>query len=445
MGESSRGGPDGDRTESRTDGADAKSRRPKTESQPNRSRWPDGSRLARLGDRLGVDALGWLSWRRRWVGGTRPWRVSAAAFPREGSPTEKAQFLAQYAVLAPSSHNTQPWLFNVADGEIRLFADLHRWLRVADPRKRELYVSLGAALENLLLAADHFGVDHEVRYLPGSDATHVATVRLSGNDDESEETSENDGSDGSDERDGSDGSDAPLEDSRRSGGRDSLRPEESEGSRLFEAIPRRRTDRREYQRRPIPREDLRALREIVTEDDVALQFVVEPDELNEIATLAARADRRLFADPAYREELARWLNRGAFGHSWPKAKIGGFAVRHLNVGRLRARSDAKLLRAAPVVGVVRTRSDVGTVEARDDRATQIRAGQAFQRASLLATALDVRTHSMSALLEVPALRRELTDLLGRPDWTPQHLFRLGYAEGISAPSPRRSVNAVLVD
>lgn len=365
----------------------------------------DGTRLARLGDRLGIDALGRLSWRRRWVGERRPWRTSASSYPEDGSLAEKGQFLVRYAVLAPSSHDTQPWRFNVSEDEIRLFADLNRWLTVADPDKRELYLSLGAALENVVVAANYFGLDAEVRYLPGSDTNHAATVQLS---------------DGHGEL-----------------GRAENRATEPRDDRLFEAIPGRRTVRGPYQKRAIPREDLQTLRDVVTESDVTLQFVVDPVKLDEIATLTSRADRRLFADPAYRRELARWMGRGAFGHSWPKAKVLAFAVRHTNVGRQQARSDARLLRNAPVVAVLRTESD--------DRRAQLRAGQAYQRVCLLATTLDVRTHPISALLEVPTFRRELTGLLGSSDWPPQHLFRLGYAERTPAPSPRRPANAVLVD
>lgn len=370
-----------------------------------------------VAERLGLDALSPYSWRRRWVGGKRPWRVSASVFPEDGTQAEQSQFLVRYAVLAPSSHNTQPWLFNVNDGEIRLFADLERWLTVADPDKRELYVSLGAALENLLIAAEHFGLGYEVEYLPGSDTAHAATVRLSG-----DRTERSRGGKRSGEGEYSERSDEASE---------------YRDSRLFEAIPRRRTNRDRYQERPVPREDLRALREACVEDDVRLQFVADPAELDTIEDLAARADRRQFADPAYRRELGRWIGRGAFGDSWPEAKVGKFLVTYLNIGRQQARKDSQLLRNTPLVAVLRTKSD--------GRRGQIRAGQVFQRVSLLATVLDVQTHPMSALLEVPSLRRELTGLLGRPEWSPQHLFRLGYASGVSEPSPRRPAEAVLID
>jgi nitroreductase len=48
---------------------------------------------------------------------------------------------------------------------------------VADADQRELYISLGSALENLLLAAEHFGYSCRVTYLSG-EKDLVATVNL---------------------------------------------------------------------------------------------------------------------------------------------------------------------------------------------------------------------------------------------------------------------------
>jgi nitroreductase len=324
-------------------------------------------------------------------------------------------------VLAPSSHNTQPWLFEVSDGEIRLFADRERWLTVADFDRRELYLSLGAAVENLLVAADHYGLATDVRYLPGADSAHAATVELS-----------------------EDSNGADAEDTDRVDAEDSNEVDETSEAveryadpRLFDAIPRRRTNRGRYRDRPIPLADLQSLQDVVVEDDVSLQFAADPETLAAVANLTARADRRLFADPAYRRELARWIGRGAFGDSGLGATVGKYLVSALNVGPRQARKDAGLLRAGPLVAVVRT--------ADDGRRTQIRAGQVFERVSLLATALGIDVHPMSAPLEVPSLRRELAERLGSPEWSVQHLFRLGYAEESAERSPRRPVEAVLVE
>ncbi|MBU4293649.1 MAG: hypothetical protein KJ770_06330 [Actinobacteria bacterium] len=90
-----------------------------------------------------------------------PWQINERDFPREGSPIEKLKFLLRYAILAPSSHNSQPWKFHIRDREIDIFTDKDRWLKVADAGQRELYISVGCALENLLIAVEHFGYAHQ--------------------------------------------------------------------------------------------------------------------------------------------------------------------------------------------------------------------------------------------------------------------------------------------
>lgn len=101
-------------------------------------------------------------------------------FPREGTPVEQFGFLMRYAVIAPSSHNTQPWKFAVKPDRVDVYIDESRWLRVADRNRRELYVSIGCALENLLVAAEQFGFDHRVTYFPAAgDENPAVTVELS--------------------------------------------------------------------------------------------------------------------------------------------------------------------------------------------------------------------------------------------------------------------------
>lgn len=55
----------------------------------------------------------------------------------------------EYASLAPSSHNAQPWTVRVGDGELRVGSDQSRWLPGVDPPNRGLALSVGAFLKNL--------------------------------------------------------------------------------------------------------------------------------------------------------------------------------------------------------------------------------------------------------------------------------------------------------
>jgi len=54
---------------------------------------------------------------------SNPWNVVEADFPATGSPGEQLHFLLNYAVLAPSRHNAQPWLFHVQGNTVELYAD----------------------------------------------------------------------------------------------------------------------------------------------------------------------------------------------------------------------------------------------------------------------------------------------------------------------------------
>src|SRR5215471_20060909 len=179
-----------------------------------------------------------------------PWQVVEQNFPENREAAEKLKFLLRYAILAPSSHNTQPWKFAVSRDEIRVRLNLDRWLRAADPDRRDLYISLGCAIENLLVAAEHFGYSHEVEYLPElTDGRLVAAIKL--------------------RQDGAPGS------SRR---------------RLFGSIAERHTNHGEYQTRPISDHDLQQIQACSLEQGVSLYLTSEPGLKLGIDKLANRAD-----------------------------------------------------------------------------------------------------------------------------------------------------------
>lgn len=94
-------------------------------------------------------------------------------------PRETIRSIVRLAVLAPSSHNTQPWRFRVLEDRIDLLADRTRALPVNDPFDRELVISCGAALLTLRAAATSAGVGAQVTVLPdATDIDWLARVEL---------------------------------------------------------------------------------------------------------------------------------------------------------------------------------------------------------------------------------------------------------------------------
>lgn len=107
------------------------------------------------------------------------WNVSAKDFPADASPAERWRFFLRYAILAPSSHNSQPWLFRLDKTRLELYADRTRACRVVDPDDRELIMSCGAALFHLRSALAHFGYLGPVEILPErEDSDLIARLTL---------------------------------------------------------------------------------------------------------------------------------------------------------------------------------------------------------------------------------------------------------------------------
>ncbi len=88
--------------------------------------------------------------------------------PLEGFATVETflRHLIGWAVLAPSTHNTQPWKFMVEPHNSSVFfcLDPHWILPASDKEGRQAMISMGCALQNFLRAADYYGVPCEVTY-----------------------------------------------------------------------------------------------------------------------------------------------------------------------------------------------------------------------------------------------------------------------------------------
>ena len=70
------------------------------------------------------------------------------------------------ASLAPSGHNTQPWTVKIIEpNHWMIGSEKKRWLPVVDPENRELLLSLGAFIENLVLAAGTFGYSVDIKII----------------------------------------------------------------------------------------------------------------------------------------------------------------------------------------------------------------------------------------------------------------------------------------
>lgn len=84
------------------------------------------------------------------------------------------------ASLAPSGHNTQPWLIKYIEPYHWIISnDKTRWLPAVDPTQRETILSIGAFMQNLEYAASNAGYSCEFKVLASTNQDeNIVEVRL---------------------------------------------------------------------------------------------------------------------------------------------------------------------------------------------------------------------------------------------------------------------------
>jgi len=337
-----------------------------------------------------------------------PYVEAIGEFPITGTPAEQLRAAVKYAVLAPSSHNTQPWLFRVSDDHVDLYADRSRGLPVVDPDDRELVISCGAALFQLRLALRHFGLAESAEVCPDPTSPDLlARVTVGG----------------------------PREPT-------------DEDHALFHAVERRHTTRTAFADRAIPRDLLALLGSAASAEGAWLRVVLGYVERNALADLIARGDRAQMADKHFRRELAAWMrtNRSHSGDGMPGFALGfgevmgaagPLVVRTFDIGMGQAARDRDLALGSPVLAVLGTAAD-GTHH-------WMAGGQALARVLLRAAVDGVAASFLNQPIELPAERQKVQTIVGGPGY-PQLVLRLGYGpETAMRATPRRPLADVMLE
>jgi hypothetical protein len=333
-----------------------------------------------------------------------PWQIAEGNFPSLGTNEEKLRFLVGYAVLAPSGNNAQPWLFRITDDKLDLFIDRTRSLPVVDPNRRELVMSCGAALFNLRVACEHFGLASSVATFPDpNDRDLVARLWL--------------------DRQGS---------------------SETLDASLFSAISTRHTNRLPFEDQSVSDSVAHSLEEAAASEGVWVESVAG-EARSALADLVAKGDRRQRSDKEFRRELASWLypsrratSEGIPGYAFGFGDLTSLAVpaaaRRFGFGIAQAKKDRRLAMQAPMLVVLGTSGD----GYRD----WLTAGQGLEHLLLRAASLHVSASFLNQPIQVPDLREAVRSLLGARGF-PQLILRLGYGPEVNV-TPRREIAKTLL-
>ena len=317
-------------------------------------------------------------------------------------PSELQRELVRYATLAPSSHNTQCWKFNLGDGHISILPDASRRCPAVDPDDHHLYVSLGCATENLVQAAQARGLHGDVSFDTQSDAVHVALGAAS-----------------------------------------------LSHSPLFEAIPRRQCTRAEYDGNAVSAGDLKMLEQAGNGNSVHVLLFTARERLEQILEYVTRGNSAQMADAAFVAELKTWIRfnaaeavatgdglfSAASGNPTAPRWLGSLLMSLFFTVQGKNDKYAKQVRSSSGIAVFASGAS--------NKAQWVEVGRCYQRFALQATALGMRNAMLNQPVEVAALRPQFASYLGLGAGRPDLVVRFGY--GPETPrSLRRAVDAVLI-
>jgi hypothetical protein len=303
--------------------------------------------------------------------------------------------------LAANGHNTQPWRFAIKENAIEIHPDYTRRLPVVDPDDRELWISLGCALENLIVAARAAGYAPEVTYPDVADFIHV---RLT--------------------------ADTP------------------QTNPLFDAIPLRQNTRSEYDGQFIKSDDLDQAQALPLEPGVLLRFITSQTDLETVLEYVNQGNLSQYTDKSFRDELIYWLR---FNKKEALASLDGLYSRcsgnpevprwlgQIFIAGIKSQQqadlDAKKLRSSP--GAIVFASDS------ENKTAWVRTGQVYERMALKMTSLNIKSAFLNQPIEVADIRGQFQSAIGIGKALPQLLVRFGYADPMPR-SLRRPVERALL-
>lgn len=311
---------------------------------------------------------------------------------------EQIKSLLNYAVMAPSSHNTQPWRFDISGGAIYMFADRTRALPANDPGDRELTISCGCALMNLRVAAAHEGIGVTFDITPNSGEDDLLAVIALKKEDSSS----------------------------------------ADDAGLIASVVGRRTYRKRFASRDVPITILDSLSAVASEEGSWLEIIDAEENRQKTAELVSEGDSIQWSNPSWRSELAAWMHprRRGDGLTVPGivVPVARVVVRTFDMGNGVGAKDKQLADESPVLAVLGTSGD--------NVAAWLAAGQALEKILLSAHAQGLQASYLNQPIQVASLRPKLQDLLSQAGF-PQILLRLGFPKDEIGAAPRRRLDEVI--
>lgn len=307
------------------------------------------------------------------------------------------------AVRAPSGHNTQPWQFKLTENEIEIIPNLTKTLPAVDPNRRELFISLGCATENLCIAASTLG------YTTDMQIEENGSIRIA------------------------------------------LHKQAVQADPLFKQINIRQTDRNVYEYKAVDQKVLQECLQTVPRQESVKFYAWEKGsaEFDTLRQYVMKGNLIQMADSGFKDELKSWMR---YNKKDSESSMDGLAYNVFGAPNL-PRFISKPVMSSFLNSRKQNNDDSKKIASsshfvlitslHDQKQDWILVGRCLERFLLKTTEEGIANAYMNQPCEVEALRNELKTALPIDGRIPQMLLRIGYAKK-AAYSKRKNIEAVLV-
>lgn len=234
-----------------------------------------------------------------------------------GTIEDQIQQVVDYAVRAPSTHNSQPWKFSIENNKLSVLVDESVKMPYSDPEERYKYISLGYLVHHIQTTAEYFNVLGSVDFSP--EERVVATFTFN----------------------------------------EYTGAKNSEQQNLFKAIEKRQNLRGPFKQENLSQEIMDLIQGLNTNtpEKVELVFSNKKEQVQKIGELTAESMRRVYKNPLFRKEMSHWIKpnnskekTGIHGYSLNQKLFSSILLPHIirmfDVGPLLAKLNYKAITSA---------------------------------------------------------------------------------------------------
>ena len=330
--------------------------------------------------------------------------IKGKDFFRLETNKEKIKFLLQYAVLAPSTHNSQPWRFKVVDSSCEIYKDETKYLIEADKRKRNLYISIGCCVENIVIAAKYFNVLKKFVFFKEYSKHKTLVAKL---------TFKN------------------LE--KRTQVNNKYRS-------ILKAITLRATNRGIFKNKKIKIDIIKQINGLNSSDRLKIHLIHNKKDIIGIAKITKNAIGELYSKKNFRKELSNWIYPAYLekkeGISTLSLRIPSLVglffpliLRFFNISATISYLNYKSVVSLPIICIITAPEDNENI--------WFEVGRLAQKILLLTTSFNIDSYITVAAIDVDKYANKVKKIL-HTNSTPHFLFGLGYCHFPKVFSARHS-------